>query len=83
MPHKRIQVSEEGFLGSAYSKTGKVLITVAAVFIARPIEQASVAQGFFWWVRKQGKSPNAPGIAQNTDGSVGINLIKGASGARQ
>ena len=30
MPHKCIQVSEEGFLGSTYTKTGKVLAAAAA-----------------------------------------------------
>ena len=47
VPHKCIQVSEEGFLGSTYTKTGKVLITAAAVYVARPTECASVAQGLF------------------------------------
>ena len=30
MPHKCIQVSEEGFFGSTYTKTGKVLTTATA-----------------------------------------------------
>ena len=47
MPHKCIQVSEEGFLGSTYTKIGKVLITAAVVFVARPTERTSVAQGLF------------------------------------
>ena len=48
MPHKCIQVSEEGFLSSSYTKTGKVLYAAAAVFVAAPpLERASLAQGLF------------------------------------
>ena len=83
MPHKCIQVSEAGFLGSTYTKTGKVLTTAAAVFVACSTERASVTQGLFWWVQAQGRSPHAPGMAKNTFGPVGIPLISGTSGARQ
>ena len=48
MPHKRIQVSEEGFFGSTYTKTGMVLTTAAAVFVDRPTQRASMAQGLFY-----------------------------------
>ena len=40
VPHKCIQVSEEDFLGSMYTKTA------AALFVAHPTERASLAQGF-------------------------------------
>ena len=42
-----------------------------SVFVARPTERASVAQGIFWWVRAQGRSPHAPSMAKNTFGLVG------------
>ena len=48
MPHKCIQVSEEGFLGSTNTKAGKVLITAAVVFVAYPTERISVAQRLFF-----------------------------------
>ena len=77
MPHKYIQVSEEGFLGSTYSKTGKVLTTASVVFVARPTEWASVAQGLFCWVRALDRSPHATGMTKNTFVPVGIPLIRG------
>ena len=42
------KVTEEGLLGSTYTKTGKVVTTAAAaVFVPRPTERERVAQGLF------------------------------------
>ena len=38
---------------------------------------------FLRWVQSQSRSPHASSITKNTFGSVGIPLIRGASGARQ
>ena len=58
MPHKCIQVSAECFLGSTYTKTGKVQPTAAArYFVARPTERASVVQSLFWVVPGTGLEP--------------------------
>ena len=43
MLHKSIQVSEEGVLVTAYTKTGKLFTTAAAAFISAYITQK--AQG--------------------------------------
>ena len=84
MPHKCIQVSEEGFLGSMYMKTGKVLTTAAAQYSLHAPPNVQVwHKAFFWWVQTQGWSPHEPSMAKNTYGPVGIPLIRGASGARQ
>ena len=42
----------------------KAPFSIATVFVPRPTERESVAQGLFWWVRAQGRSPHAPGISQ-------------------
>ena len=37
----------------------------AAVFVPRPTERESVAEGlFFWWVRAQGRSAHVPGTSK-------------------
>ena len=78
MPHKCIQVSEEGFLGSTYTKTDKVLITAAVVFVARPTEWASVVQGLFF----DESGAHTHRIAKNTFSPIGIPFIRGSSGNR-
>ena len=47
MPHKCIQISEEGFLGSTYMKTGKVLATAAAFISANITQKAQGLEVFF------------------------------------
>ena len=79
MPHKCIHVSVEGFLGSTYTKTGKVLIIAAAVIVARPTERASVAQGlFFGGSGRRAVAHTRPAFPKNAYGLVGIPLIRGA-----
>ena len=51
------------------------------VFVPHPTERESVAQGLFWWLLTQGRSPHTPGISKNAYGPVGIPLFRGASGA--
>ena len=81
MPHKCIQVSEEGFLGSMYTKTGKVITTAAAVFVPYPTECESVAQGlFFGGSGHRAVAYMRPTFPKNAYGPVGIPLIRGASG---
>ena len=80
VPHKCIQVSEEGFLGSTYSKTGKVITTAAVRYLLHaPLNVQVWPKAFFWWVRAKGWSPHASGMAKNTFGSVGFPLL-GAPG---
>ena len=68
MPHKCIQVSEEGFLDSIYTKTGRCLLLL---FVACPTKHANVAQGLFL------VCPHAPSMAKNTFGPISIPLIRG------
>ena len=58
-----------------------VFSSTMVVFVPRPTERESVAQGLFWWVLTQGHSPHAPGISKNAYVPVGIPLFRGASGA--
>ena len=57
--------------------------TDRAVFVDRPTNRMSMAQGFFWWVQAQGRSPDVSGCSQNASGPVGILLKRGAIGARR
>ena len=53
------------------------------VFVFHPTKRTSMAQGFYRWVRRQGRSPDTLGIPKNASGPVGIPLKRAASGARQ
>ena len=54
----------------------------AAVFVTRPTECESVAQGlFFGGSRRRAVDHTRPGFPKNAYGPVGIPLIRGASGA--
>ena len=52
-----------------------------SVFVVRPTNRTSVAQGFFRWVQVLGRSPDTPGGSKNALGPVGILLKRSTSGA--
>ena len=57
---------------------------VATVFVPRPTERKSVAQGFFFGGSgRRAVAHTRPAFPQNAYGPVGIPLIRGASGAGQ
>ena len=53
------------------------------LFVVRPTDCTSVAQGLFKWVRAQGRSPDTPGGSKNASGTVGIPLQRGTSGIQR
>ena len=74
------KVSDEGLLGSTYTKRDKVLTTATTVFVPRPTERESVAQGLFCRSGRRAVAHTRPAFPQNAYGPVGIPLIRGASG---
>ena len=72
--------------GSVYStasfETGQLIRRVLplcrdTVFVNRPTNRKSVAQGLFRWVREQGQSPDAPVGSKNASNLVSIPLKRG------
>ena len=53
------------------------------VFVDRPTNRTSVAQGLFRWVRAQDHSPDALGGPENSSDTVNIPLKTDTSGARR
>ena len=48
---------------------------LSAVFNDRPAQRACVAQGLFWWVLALGRSPHAPSISKNANGTSTFPLL--------